>query len=96
MRASNEDILHVLREYFKPRHSRTGREYLFSVHSGWSYEGIELYAWDSAHDWYIREHIPPEDVARAERDGFKHIGAHIQALEDRLFEHERVYLMGYH
>lgn len=96
MKTEQEDLKRVLKEYFKYRAKRLGREYTFHVRMGWSYEGIDLYAFDVIDDWYLREHIPPEDVALAETDGFKHIGKHITTLKERLYVHEETYQRGYH
>ena len=99
-KATKENIERVLTEYFKyPRHSRLGREYKFSVFVGWSYEDIIMYAYDAEFEWSLAERITAKEIADFEKGQLtfgEAIGKHITILESRLYEHEAVFLKGYH
>lgn len=76
----------VLQQYFK---SKGYARYTFSVREGFSYEGMDLYAYDVKNDYYFHQHIPPDVVAASSVEGFgRTIGKYVQRLRDMLDSHE--------
>jgi hypothetical protein len=95
MGIGTKEIEIVLKRFFDTHQRGLAFRYETSIHSGFSYEGIDLYAYDREHNHYFREHVPPETMARLPSEGFgATVGKHVGALWDRVREHEATYLKG--
>jgi hypothetical protein len=93
--ASKEDLLAVMKEWFRGRQLPGNSEYKYAVITGWSYEDVELYVYSPGEDYYWCERITAGQLAAATSFG-ECYGKAMQRLRDAVWEQEDIFLRGYH
>lgn len=97
-RLQTDALLRVVREYFNHPRGFFLHEYEYSVGAGYAYEGMWIYAYDREHDLFFKQDISPQDIddnSRSRKTFGETYGKAIDALRDKIREHEEYYTRGY-